>query len=83
MGEKPIGRVEHFYNKISVAIIELSAPLTVGDTIKFRKGEEEFEQTVDSMQIEHEQIKAAKKGQAIGLKTVQPVQEGMEVLKVG
>jgi hypothetical protein len=34
------------------------------------------------MQIEHDQIKAAKKGQAIGMKTTQPVHEGAEVFKV-
>ena len=82
MTEKLIGKVTHFFGKINVAVIELSAGLKVGDKIKFKKGEEEFEQTVDSMQIEHAPILAAKKGQAIGLKTAQPVHEGTEVFKV-
>jgi len=80
--EKPVGKVIHFYDKISVAVIELGAGLKVGDKIKFKHGQDEFEQTVDSMQIEHEQIQAAKKGQAIGMKTAQPVHEGTEVFKV-
>jgi putative protease len=80
--EKPIGTVAHFYDKISVAVIELNAPLKVGEKIRFKRGEEEFSQPVNSMQIEHEQIKAAKKGQAIGMKTMQPVHEGAEVFKV-
>ncbi len=83
MNEKPVGKVTHFFGKISVAVVELSGPLKVGDKIKFKRHDaEEFEQVVQSMQIEHEQIKAAKKGQAIGLKTAQPVHEGAEVFKV-
>lgn len=81
MNEKPIGKVTHFFGKINVAVIELSAPLKVGDKIKFKKGEGEFEQTVDSMQVEHAPIQAAKKGQAIGLKVEQPVHEGTQVFK--
>ena len=30
MSREEIGRVQHYYSKISVAIIELSAPLSVG-----------------------------------------------------
>ena len=82
MTETPVGKVTHFFDKISVAVIELTAPIKVGDKLKFKHGTEEFEQTVDSMQIEHDQIKAAKKGQAIGMKTSQPVHEGTEVFKV-
>jgi len=78
MAEVKIGKVTHFFDKICVAVIELTAPLKVGDRIKFP----DFEQTVDSMQIEHEQIKTAKKGQSIGLKTIQPVKKGSKVLKV-
>ena len=81
MGETPVGKVKHFFDKISVAVIELSAPIKVGDKLKFKHGNDEFEQVISSMQIEHEQIKSAKKGQAIGLKTHQPVNEGAEVFK--
>ena len=82
MTETLVGKVTHFFGKIGVAVVELSAPLKVGDKIKFKRDKEEFEQTVDSMQIEHDQIQQAKKGQAIGLKTAQPVHEGAEVYKV-
>ncbi len=82
MSETPVGKVKHFFDKISVVVIELSAPIKVGDKLKFKHGKYEFEQVVESMQIEHEQIKSAKKGQAIGIKTTQPIQENAEVLKV-
>ena len=82
MSETPVGKVKHFFNKISVAVIELSAPVKVGDKLKFKHGGYEFEQIIESMQIEHKQIKSAKKGQAIGMKTQQPVHENTKVLKV-
>jgi putative protease len=78
MADIKIGKVIHFYDKICVVVIELTAPLKVGDRIKF----DDFEQTVSSMQVEHEQIQTAKKGQSIGLKTDQPVKKGSQVLKV-
>ena len=82
MAEALVGKVKHFFGKISVAVIELSAPIKVGDRLKFKHGSYEFEQTIDSMQIEHVPIQAAKKGQAIGMKTGQPVHEGAEVFKI-
>ena len=78
---KPLGKVTHFFDKISVAVIKLDAALKVGDKIKFEGHGQSFEQTVDSMQVEHEQIKAAKKGQEVGMKVAQPVKAGDAVYK--
>lgn len=84
MADLKIGKVIHFYDKIGVAIVELSASLSVGDKIKFsRGGEDMFEQNVDSIQIEHEQKDSAGKGDVIGLKVGQEVKEGAEVYKTG
>ena len=84
MADLKIGKVTHFYDKIGVAIIELDAKLSVGDEIKFvRGGEDMFEQKVDSIQVEHEQIDSAKKGDVVGLKTKEEVKEGAEVFKLG
>lgn len=83
MADMKIGKVIHYYDKLGVAIVELSANLAAGETIRFeRGGEEMFEQKVDSMQIEHEQISEAKKGETIGLKVEQEVKEEAEVYKV-
>jgi translation elongation factor EF-1alpha len=57
--------------------------LAVGDKIKFaRGGDDLFEQTVDSIQIEHEKKDSAGKGDVIGLKTNEQVKEGTEVFKI-
>ena len=78
-----IGKVTHYYDKIGVAIVELDGQLSVGDKIKFvRGGEDMFEQTVDSIQIEHEKKESSSKGEIVGLKTEKEVKEGAEVFKL-
>ena len=37
--EKPIGKVIHYYDKISVAIVKLDKKFSVGKTVKFVKGD--------------------------------------------
>ena len=71
--EKEIGKVKHFFDKPSVAVIELSGKVKVGDKIHIKGNTTDFEQKVDSMQVEHEGIDSAKKGDAIGLKVVEKV----------
>ncbi len=79
---KPIGKVVHYYDKIGVAIVELTKTIKVGDSVKFHRGDSEFTQQVSSMQVEHENVEKAKKGDAIGIKVDQPVKEGAEVFIV-
>ena len=76
-----IGRITHFFTKISVAVIELTATLTVGDTIVIKGPTTDFEQNVDSMQIEHSNVQRAEAGQSIGLKVAQRVRENDIVYK--
>jgi putative protease len=76
-----VGRVTHFFSKISVAVIELMAPLAVGDTVLIKGPTTDFEQVVESMQIEHQNVQRAEAGQSIGLKVVQRVREKDMVYK--
>jgi len=80
---KQIGEVTHYFDKIGVAVIKLSAPLKVGDKIVLEGHGKEFEQVVDSMQVEHESITAAKKGAEVGMKTLQDVKAGDKVFLAG
>jgi len=77
-----VGKITHYYDKIGVAVIELEGALSDKDSIRISGHGNEFTQPVSSMQIEHENIEKAKKGDAIGLKVDQPVKEGDEVFKV-
>jgi putative protease len=76
-----VGRITHFFSKISVAIVDLTSPLAVGDRILVKGPVTDFEQVVDSMQIEHQNVPKAESGQSIGLKTVQHVREKDVVYK--
>lgn len=77
-----VGKVTHYYNGAKVAIVELSGDLKVGDQVKFTGHGADFEQPVESMQINHEQVQSAKAGDVIGLKVSGEVKEGAEVEKV-
>ena len=76
-----IGHITHFFPKISVAIVELTAALAVGDQILVKGPTTDFEQAVDSMQIEHQNVPRAESGQSVGLKTAQHVKEKDVVYK--
>jgi len=66
--EKQIGKVTHFFDKVGVAVIELSAGLKVGDKVHIKGETTDFVEKVKSMQVEHEAIEKAKKVDGIGLK---------------
>jgi putative protease len=76
-----IGQVTHFFSKINVAVIELTLPLSVGDRILIKGPMTDFDQTVDSMQIDRQQIQRAQGGQSVGLKLVQQAKEKDVVYK--
>lgn len=79
--EKQIGEVSNYFEQVSVAAIKLEAPLKVGDTVEFKGGEVDFEQKIESMQIQHKQVKTAKKGDEIGIKVAGKVRKGYKVFK--
>lgn len=81
--EKPIGKITHYFSNIEVAVIDLTAPLKEGDVIRIVGGKEtDFEQKVASMQIDHKEVKSAKKGDSVGMKVGEKVHEGYKVFKV-
>ncbi|MCX8168627.1 MAG: translation elongation factor-like protein [Candidatus Methanomethylicia archaeon] len=70
-----VGRVIHFYPRISVAIVELNSSLSIGDKIVIKGAATNFEQIVESMQIQYKNVERAEAGQLIGLKVNQKVKE--------
>ena len=63
-----IGHVDGFFAHPSVAIVELTAPLKVGDTIYLKGHTTDFQQVVESMQVDHHPVQEAHAGQSVGLK---------------
>jgi len=82
MEEKEIGVVTHYFGHISVGIIQLTAPLKVGDTIHIKGTHDDFTQTVDSIQIEHETVESTKEGDSAGIKVIQKVHPHDKVFMV-
>jgi len=80
--EKEIGKITHFFSNISVSVIKLSGALAVGDNIHIKGATTDFQQKINSMQIEHKKVEKAKKGQSIGLKVKEPTREHDVVYKV-
>ena len=80
---KQIGEITHYFSNIGVAVLKLSGELKVGETIRIVGGvDTDFEQKVDSMEVNHKKVKTAKKGDDIGMKVGQKVREGYKVYKL-
>jgi putative protease len=76
-----VGFIGHFFAKINVAVVNLTLPIAVGDHILVKGPSTDFEQTVESMQIDHKTLQRAEGGQSVGLKVTQPVKEKDVVYK--
>jgi putative protease len=81
MPEQDIGKVTHFFDKISVAVLKLTGELKTGDKIRI-EADVPFVQTVSSMQVEHKPIEEAKAGDDVGMKTDRPCKDGDKVIKL-
>ncbi len=84
MGEElqEVGRVSHFFARISVAVVELTSTISVGDRILIKGPTTNLEQMVDSMEIEHEKVQRAVAGQSIGMKVESRVRDSDVVYKI-
>jgi putative protease len=82
MKEKEIGKVSGYFAHVSVAAIKLSGKLKVGDNIRIKGNTTNFENVVDSIQIEKESVKKAKKGDHVGIKVPEKVRPNDAVFLV-
>ena len=77
-----IGKVVHWYDKINVAVVKLDKGLKVGDKIKIEHSGQSFEETVNSMQLDHKPVPSGKKGQEMAIKLSQKAGEGSAIYLV-
>jgi putative protease len=77
-----VGTVTHYFNKIGVAVLELSDSLAAGDRLHFLGKHTDFPQQVGSMQIDHEPVEQAEKGSDVAIKVDQRVRRGDSVFKI-
>ena len=80
--KKLIGKVTHYFPKVGVAVVELSGDVKVGDKISIEGRGNVVEQEIESMEVEHKKLEAAKSGDEIGLKVNGKVKQGDQVFKV-
>lgn len=82
MEKEKIGEVTHYFTDISVGVVELSGELEIGDKISIEGATTDLQQTVNSMQIEHEDVEKAGPGDAVGMKVQDRVREDDVVYKI-
>ncbi|MBI5375672.1 MAG: translation elongation factor-like protein [Candidatus Schekmanbacteria bacterium] len=83
MEEKEIGYITDYFHKIDVAAIKITAEgIAVGDRIHIKGHTTDFEQTVDSIQIEHAAVQKANKGDDVGIKIKDRVRQYDKVYKL-
>lgn len=78
-----IAKVSHYYDKLGVAVVTvMKQPLKVGDTVKVSGHDNEFNQKITSLQVEHKQVTEVAPGETAGLKVDKPVKEGDELFLI-
>ena len=80
--ERRIGRVTHYFKRISVAVLELSDGLKVGDVVHIQGHATDFTQEVRSMEIEHQKVQSVGPGADVALKVIADVHERDGVYRV-
>ncbi len=77
-----IGEVTHYFTDLEVGVVELKDSLEVGDRIRIKGPTTDFEQDVDSIQVDQESVEEASSGDSIGLKVKERVRETDAVYKI-
>ena len=80
--ETLVGTITHYYKSIGVAAIEVSDLLEVGSTVHIKGHTTDFEQKIESIQVEHDQVTKATKGQVVGVRVKDYVREHDKVYRV-
>ena len=83
MSETKIGTVTHYYGKLHVAGVTITDDeLHKGDKIHIKGATSDFDQQVESMELDHEAIEVARPGDQIGLSVVKHAREHDGVYRV-
>jgi len=83
MNEMEIGVIKHFFDKIGVAAIEITdGALAVGETIHITGHTSDCTTTVESMQIEHDNVDSVTKGDMVGIRVPDKVRVHDKVYKI-
>lgn len=82
MTGKRVGKVTHYFDHLSVAVLALTEAIRAGDTLHFLGHSTDFKQEIKSLQIEHKSVETAKPGEDVAVKVDQRVHPNDAVFKV-
>jgi putative protease len=71
-----LGKVTHYYDHISVAVLRLERGLKVGEAVHFFGRHTDFQQVISSMQVEHQAVEEGAAGTEVAVKVKQRVRTG-------
>ncbi len=71
----PIGTVTHYFGHLSVAAVNLTEPLSVGERIRIKGHTTDLVETVRSMEIDHRPVEKAMPGDDVAINVTEHVRE--------
>lgn len=81
--EEKVGKVFKYFKKPSVAAVKIDkGKLSIGDKVRFSGENTDFEQEINSMEIEGEEVEEVGPGDDVGLKVKKRVRPNDEVIKL-
>ncbi len=82
MAEVEVGRVNKFFGKVSVAAVEVTDSIKVGDELRFKGTTTDFNFKIESMEIDRNPIREARHGDFVGIKVPERVRPGDKVYRI-
>ena len=82
MDYRYVGVVTHYFNRIGVAVVLLDDELYLDDWVLFNGPRTEFQQQVQSMQINHQPIEQGMPGEEVAILVDDVVRPGDEVFLI-
>jgi putative protease len=74
--DQAIAVVTDYFHKIGVAAVEVTqGKIKVGDNVRFKGFTTDFPMKIKSMQVDHQEVLEAGKGEQVGLKVPDRVRE--------
>lgn len=78
-----VGVITHYFPHVEAAVVKLKkGTLSIGDSIIIKGHTTDFQEQIDSMQLDHVPITNATRGQEIGLRVKEKVRDSDIVYKI-
>lgn len=76
-----IGQITHYFGHLSVAAVQLEAPIEIGQRVHIKGHTTDLVQTVDSMEVDHQRVERAAPGDDVALHVNDHVRENDTVYR--